>query len=191
MKESDARTRTDEQVAELVQNGASEFFGILVERYEAKMLRYGRKFLFNYEDIEDAVQQIFIQAYTNIRSFSISRKFSSWLYRIAHNTFINVIKKKKREPLLFFEPDTILFHSVKDDRIQKDFHQKEAREMLDQCLEKLSPRYREPLVLYYFEEKSYKEIAEIMHVPVATVGIRLKRGKESMRSIFGKLHDNE
>ena len=191
MEHDDARARTDEQVAKLVQKGMSEFFGILVERYETKMLQYGRKFLYNYEDIEDTVQQVFIQAYANIQSFNTSRKFSSWLYRIAHNTFINVIKKKKREPLLFFDPDIILFHSVKDDRIQKDFYQNEVRQMLDQCLDKLSPKYREPLVLYYFEDKSYKEIADIMRIPVSTVGIRLKRGRDEMRLLYQTLHGHE
>lgn len=176
--------KTDEEVAGIVQNGNSEAFGILVDRYEGKMLRYGRKFLYSYADVEDAVQNVFIKAYTNIQSFNITRKFSSWLYRIAHNTFINVIKKKKREPLYFFEPDTLLFHAVKDDRTQEELARKDSRELLERCLDKLDPKYREPLVLYYFEEKDYKEIADIMRIPVSTVGIRLKRGKQGMKKLL-------
>ena len=174
----------DERIAKQVQSGDTEAFGVLVERYEAKMLRYGRKFLFNYNDIEDAVQTVFIKAYANIQSFNVTRKFSSWLYRIAHNTFINMIKKKGREPLLFFEPDTILFHSVPDDRADKEVELRGIREVLDHGLEKLDPKYREVLVLYYFEEKDYREIAEILHVPVATVGVRLKRARERLKSFI-------
>jgi len=175
---------TDEGIAQQVQSGDTEAFGVLVERYEAKMLRYGRKFLFNYDDVEDAVQTVFIKAYSNIQSFNIARKFSSWLYRIAHNTFINMIKKKGREPLLFFDPDVILFHSVPDDRADKEVELRGMREVLDQGLDKLDSKYREVLVLYYFEEKDYREIAEILHVPVATVGVRLKRARERLKNFI-------
>jgi len=178
--------KTDEELAESIQSGNSEAFSLLVERYEAKMLRYGRRFLYSYADVEDAVQTVFIKAYVNIKSFNVTRKFSSWLYRIAHNTFINVIKKKKREPLSFFEPDTLLFYAVKDDRTQDELQRKDDRHQLEKCLEQLDPKYREPLVLYYFEEKDYKEIADIMHIPTSTVGIRLKRGKEMMKKIINK-----
>jgi RNA polymerase sigma-70 factor (ECF subfamily) len=49
--------------------------------------------------------------------------------------------------------------------------------MLDKCIEKLPAKYREPLILYYFEEMNYREIADVMHLPVSTVGVRLQRGK--------------
>ncbi len=106
---------TDEEIAKSVQGGDTAKFGTLVERYEAKMLRYARKFLFGYQDSEDMVQEVFLKAYTNIQGFDANRKFSSWLYRIAHNEFLNAIKKKGREPLPFFDPDTIFPHPVARD----------------------------------------------------------------------------
>ena len=178
----------DEEIAARVQNGETEAFGILVERYETKMLRYGRKFLTQYEDIEDAVQDVFIKAYTNIQSFNTSMSFSPWLYRIAHNTFINVIKKKGREPLSFFDPDTILKYST-DALIEPDIYSKEDRDMIEQTLSKLPPKYREPLILYYFEEKGYKEIGYILHIPTSTVGIRIKRAKEKMKILYNEHHE--
>lgn len=102
--------QTDEQIAKAVQKGDSEAFGALVERYEPKLLRYAKKFLFNYEDGKDTVQEVFIKAYANIQSFDSSRSFSSWVYRIAHNEFINAIRKKGREPISFFDPDTLFPH---------------------------------------------------------------------------------
>jgi len=92
----------DEAIALRVQNGDTDAFGTLITRYEVKMLRYGKKFLGQYEDIEDAVQDAFIKAYTNIQSFNTSMSFSPWIYRIAHNTFINVIKKKGTRTAVFF-----------------------------------------------------------------------------------------
>ena len=84
----------DEIIAALVQSGQSVLFGVLVKRYEEKMRRYARKFLSNDDDKKDIVQEIFIKAYINIKSFDTKRKFSSWLYRIAHNELVNNLKKK-------------------------------------------------------------------------------------------------
>ena len=180
------RQLTDEQVVRMVHSGKVESFGILVKRYQAKMLRYARKFLFNYHDIEDLVQEVFIKAYTNIQSFDASRKFSSWLYRIAHNQFINAIKKKGKEAVPFFDLDILLPRSISKENADKNINQRELRQILNKCLEKLDIKYREPLVLYYFEELSYKEITDVLHIPMATVGIRLKRGKEIMKNLYEK-----
>ena len=90
---------TDEYIAGQVQTGNVQSFGTLVERYEEKLRRYARRFLFGYTDAEDLVQDVFVKSYTNIQSFDTSRSFSSWIYRIAHNEFINAIKKKGKEPL--------------------------------------------------------------------------------------------
>jgi len=118
---------TDENIAERVQSGETEFFGVLAKRYENKMTRYARKFLFGYKDTEDSVQEVFLKAFVNIRSFDISRKFSSWIYRIAHNEFINVIKKKRREPIPFVNIDTLLPTFVSEETADK---QANAREKL-------------------------------------------------------------
>lgn len=178
--------KTDEEIARLVQGGSKEAFGELVTRYESKMIHYGRKFLFGYEDAADAVQEVFIKSYQNIQSFDATRKFSSWLYRIAHNEFINTIKKKGKEPLPFFDADTLFPHPVSEEHTDRSTHLREAREMVESCLSKLTPKYREILVLYYLEELSYKEIADVLRVPIATVGVRLKRGRETLQSICQK-----
>jgi len=178
---------SDEEVARRVQAGEIESFAILVERYENKIKRYARKFLSGFEDIEDLVQGVFLKAYVNIRSFDTSKKFSSWLYRIAHNEFINAIKKKGKEPVSFFDFDIFFPHPVSADNADNDLNREEIRRMIGDCLLKLKPKYREPIVLYFLEELSYKEIADVLHIPVSTVGVRLQRGKQIMRSICQKL----
>ena len=87
---------TDEAIVIRVQSGDAESFAMLVERYEQKMLRYTKRFLFQMEDTEDLVQEVFLKAFVNIKSVDTTRKFSSWLYRIAHNESINALKKKKK-----------------------------------------------------------------------------------------------
>ncbi|HYE59803.1 MAG TPA: RNA polymerase sigma factor [Candidatus Kapabacteria bacterium] len=179
---------TDEYIAHQVQNGDTESFGILVQRYEAKMLRYARKFLFGYDDAQDVAQDVFIKAYIHIQTFDPDQKFSSWLYRIAHNEFINAIKKKKREPLPFFDPDLIFPHPIAKEDMEDAVYKKHVRNMLDVCLDKIDPKYREPLVLYYFEELDYKEIGDILHIPTSTIGVRLKRGKVLLKKVYDDAH---
>lgn len=175
---------SDEDIALQVQKGDTESFRILVERYEAKMIRYGRKFFSNSEDIADLVQEAFIKTYVNIQDFNPKRKFSPWIYRIAHNEFINAIKKKKREPLSFFDTDTLFPHPAAREKTDQEINERELREMLDRHLKKLDLKYREPLILFYYEEMDYKQIAEILRIPTATVGIRLRRGRAALRKMM-------
>lgn len=175
---------TDEQLAMFVQRGDKEKFGLLMERYEQKLSRYGKKFLFNQNNVEDMVQEVFLKAYQNMLSFDPKRKFSSWIYRIAHNVFINALKKKLRNPLYFFDFDTFIPHPVYVDsaKDERDFEQ--VSKMLNKGLKRLSPHYREIIILYYVEELDYKEISDILHVPTGTVGIRLKRAKEQLKNLL-------
>lgn len=178
---------TDESLARDVQQGNAEAFTVLFNRYEEKMLRYGRRFLYTYEDLEDAVQDVFIKTYQNIKSFHVNKKFSTWLYRIAHNTFINVIKKKGREPVGFFDFDTLIKIPTRPSQtLQDDLSKKEDRESLEKNLKDLSPKYREVLVLYYFEDMEYKEIADVLSIPISTVGVRIARGRAMLKKVIFK-----
>lgn len=175
---------TDEALAERVQKGDTAAFALLMHRYEAKIATYARRFLFGYDDIQDLVQEVFIKVYVNIQSFDSTRTFSPWIYRIAHNEFITVIKKRGRERVSSFDPDTIFPHLGYEEHYERDADRAFLRKMLDACIDLLGPKYREPLVLYYFEELDYREIADILQIPTSTVGIRLKRGREILQKTF-------
>ena len=180
--------QADEEIALLVQQGNTDAFGSLVERYTPKLLRYARKFLLGREDAEDMVQEVFIKAYTNINSFDISRRFSPWVYRIAHNEFINAISRKEREPFLFFDPDELFPHPIAAEQTDRDIKDSDLKRVLDECLISVGAKYREVLVLYYYEELNYTDIADVLHLPVSTVGVRLKRGREALRKVYEKLN---
>lgn len=183
----------DEELAVLVQNGDKEKFGFIMERYEKKLFRYGRKFLSNPDNIEDMVQDVFVKTYQSIRSFDVTQKFSPWIYRIAHNTFVNALKKQSKSPLYLFDFDTLISHPIYEDPKKIDQEQKEIKGMLDKGLSELSPPQREILVLYFLEEMSYKEIGDILHIPMGTVGVRLRRAKQALKKACEKLgiHYNE
>lgn len=179
---------TDEAVATRVQKGEAEAFGVLVERYEDKLMRYARKFLRDPDDAKDIVQEAFIKAYENIRSFDISRRFSPWIYRIAHNEFVNAIKKRSRGPVFGIDLDVVFPHLAAAETADDAALEKDMRATLDNCLDELDPKYREPLVLYYYEGLSYKDMSDILHIPTSTVGVRLARGKAMLQKVAAKKH---
>ncbi len=182
----DQPSQKDEELVSLIQSGRIEFFSILMGRYETKILRYAEKFLYNKEDAKDAVQDIFTKAYINIKSFDANRKFSSWLYRLAHNELINLLDKKRIRNFLPLPNLDIFLPNLSKNNVADHVDKQEYRAIIDACLEKLEPKYKEPIILFYLEEMSYKEIAQIMQVPVSTVGIRMSRAKKLMKTIFEK-----
>lgn len=177
--------RADEEVAALVQRGDVDAFRILVERYDPKLTRYAKRFFFHGDDGKDIVQEVFIKAYVNIKSFDVARRFSPWIYRIAHNEFVNNIKKrqKERDNVSIFDFDTLFPHLAAKEGADDEFNKAEIKRMLERSLDSLNEKYKEPLVLYYFEEMDYREIADILHIPISTVGVRLQRGRAMLKKI--------
>jgi RNA polymerase sigma-70 factor (ECF subfamily) len=183
---ADENTETDEAIALKVQGGDGEAFGELLDRYQAKLSRYARKFLLDPDDAKDIVQDIFIKSYQNIQSFDASRRFSPWIYRIAHNEFVNALKKRaSRRTVFTIDFDTLFPHLAATDTADSSALERDTRATLERYLDKISPKYREPLVLYYLEGMDYKEISEILQIPVSTVGVRLARGRTALQKAAG------
>jgi RNA polymerase sigma-70 factor (ECF subfamily) len=176
---------TDEELAKKVQEGDRDSFSLLVERYQEKMRRYGRKFLRQHEDIDDVVQDIFLKTYANIKSFDSGKKFSSWLYRIAHNTFLNHLRSSKKE-LFRIDFDTVLPFLYSNDDPEEGLELKKVSEQLDSYLELLDQKYREIIVLRFYEGLSYEEIADVLKVPVSTVGVRISRALQHLKKKAGE-----
>lgn len=181
---------SDEEIAVRVQKGDTESFGVIVNNYQAKLSRYGRKFLSDNHMIEDLVQDVFLKVYKNINSFNPKLKFSSWIYRIAHNEFVNTIRKRRILEVLSFNFDEILPTLFASETADKEVNEKELKEMLENNLSQIPAKYREILTLYYYEELSYQEISEILRIPVSTAGVRIRRGRLMLEKIFKINHPN-
>jgi RNA polymerase sigma-70 factor (ECF subfamily) len=178
---------TDEMLAIRIQKGESDALGLLMERYEPKLLRYGTKFLSGHEDIVDLVQEVFVSVYQNIRSYDPSRRFSPWIYRIAHNAFVGELRKRSRQPVRFFgfEFDTFVPHPVQEATQVPEQEAKEMKVLVEQGLSKIPSAYSEILILRYLEELSYQEIADVLRIPLGTVSVRIARGKAALRKTYG------
>jgi RNA polymerase sigma-70 factor (ECF subfamily) len=181
IKQENFEKLTDEEIVEKVQSEDQEFYGYLMERYQAKLLRYANNLVRDEHRAKDVVQEAFTRAFINLNGFDRKKKFSSWIYRIVHNEALNVLKKYHKElPML---PD-FDFESTED--LEKDFSRKEITVAVEKCLAKIPLTYSEPLALYYIEEKSYEEIGDILKLPQGTVATRISRAKLLMKKVCQK-----
>jgi RNA polymerase sigma-70 factor (ECF subfamily) len=181
----DLRTATDESLAQMVQGGSHQAFEILIERFGEKMTRYAKRFFSDKEDVEDLVQDVFLKVYVNINSYDAKQRFSPWIYRIAHNTFVNKIAWKSIRKLVSIDADEIFAPTlVAPENVERESIRREEREQMEVHLEKLDRKYKDPLLLFFYEELSYEEIADILKIPTNTVGIRILRGKEKLKKIL-------
>lgn len=172
---------SEEQIVKIVCNEDTGAFRELIHRYQQKLLRYANTIVNDDAKAEDVVQNSFIKAYVNLKGFDTTKSFSSWIYRIVHNEAINCIAGQKPQ----ISTDQII--DVKDDLdIEKDFEKKELLEQLQFCLDQLPLMYRNPLSLFYLEEKSYTEISDILRIPIGTIGTRINRAKKLVRKICQK-----
>lgn len=176
---------SDEQLVELVRSQDQELYRELVQRYQNKLLRYANYLVRNEEMAADVVQEALIKAFVNLQSFNTKKKFSSWLYRIVHNEAVNYLKKSKKVTP-FAGREWLADNIAGDTDLENDFLKREKEEDVRRSLEKLPLKYREPLILFYFEEKSYEEISDILRMPVGTVGTRISRGKALLREVLPK-----
>ncbi|MBW6441948.1 RNA polymerase sigma factor [Patescibacteria group bacterium] len=181
MKHSEIKSKTDEEIVEIVRNYNKEQFVYLVRRYEDKLIRYAQYLIGDYDKANDAVQQAFIKAYINLNGFDLKKKFSSWIYRIVHNEAINLIGKDKKTVII--NPD-IDFDS--GENTEEDYLKGELVAHTHECLKKMALIYREPISLYYLENKSYKEIGDILRLPIGTVSVRINRAKVILKKICEK-----
>jgi RNA polymerase sigma-70 factor, ECF subfamily len=172
---------SDEKLVEFVRSKDQELYIYIVKRYEAKLMRYAEYLIGDKEKASDAIQETFIKAFVNLNGFNVKQKFSSWIYRIAHNETVNIVKKYKRES--FFSEQ---FDIADKTSIEDEFSKKEIVSMVYKCLSGIPIIYSEVLVLYFIDELSYEEISEILKIPMGTVAIRLNRSKGIMKKICQK-----
>jgi RNA polymerase sigma-70 factor (ECF subfamily) len=183
MKEQSLKEFTDQEiVVKTLQD--KEFFGEIVDRYEAKLTRYiARLGVRNPEDQLDVLQEIFLKVYKNLNGFDQSMQFSSWIYRISHNEAISWYRKKNVRPeghLIADSEELIGFLSSNDNTQDKLFDETVNAGQVNAALLKIDAKYREVIVLRFFEHKEYEEISDILKIPIGSVGTLLHRGKKQL-----------
>ncbi len=159
-------------------------FGELVARYEAKLRRYiTRLGVRNVEDQDDVLQEIFIKIYKNLNGYDQSLSFSSWAYRIAHNEAISHFRRKNVRPEghAVDDGEEILALTSSGHNLMEELETHDDGRLLTEALHTLDPKYRDVIVLRYFEGREYEEIADILEMPVGSVATRIFRAKAALK----------
>ena len=175
---------SDNELIALIREKDSNRYSEIIERYQGKLFAYLFRLIGNREEAEDLLQDVFIKAYKNINSYDTSRKFSSWIYRIAHNEAVNFIKRRYLKKFISWEDisstkDKMEAKSM-DDGPDEIWLKKESTEGVGEAIQKLPLKYRQVLLLRYFSDKSYEEISEILGKPLNTVGTLINRAKKKL-----------
>ena len=184
----DVNKKTDEELVTLVLEN-QDYFLYLVRRYEQKLFRYiARISNLSSDEIEDILQDVFIKLYKNLNEFDPDLKFSSWVYRITHNEVIsNYRKYKNKSKVVSFDKDENFIKNISDEfDIEKKLKQIELKEKVFLILDKISLKYREVLILRFLEEKSYREISDILRKPEGTIATLINRAKKEFLKILEK-----
>ncbi|HTH93078.1 MAG TPA: RNA polymerase sigma factor [Candidatus Paceibacterota bacterium] len=161
-----------------------QYFAVLVDRYVPKLTRYiRRRSLATSDDIDDLLQNIFIKVYRNINEYNTSLLFSSWIYRITHNEMIDWYRREKRRTTLSLDDETqdLISRLMTEEDHTSRFSNEEQKQFIIKTLNTLDEKYKEILLLRFFEEKSYEEIADILKIPAGTVAVRLNRAKKELQ----------
>lgn len=164
-------------------------FLYIVNRYEKPLTSYIKRLTsVDDDELKDILQEVFIKTYLNLNDFNSDLKFSSWIYRIAHNHVISCYRKLKARPeghsMSIDEDGAKHLASGIDIIINTDISL--AREAIGKILSAIDKKYREVLVLKFLEEKNYQEISDIMKKPAGTVASTINRAKAAFKSEMEK-----
>ncbi|MCE9585885.1 RNA polymerase sigma factor [Candidatus Uhrbacteria bacterium] len=182
-------SRADEDIVgdALVQK---EAFALLVHRYQERLTRYLRRLgVFKREDMEDILQNVFLKTYRNLNEFDRKLKFSSWIYRITHNEAMSFFRSTSSRPEGHPVDDAELvleqLSGSADTSMEAELGLNASQ--LTEAMKKLEAKYRDVIVLRYFEEREYAEISDILRIPTGTVATLLSRAKKRLRETLSHL----
>jgi len=183
-----ASPRDNEVVKLALQERA--FFGHIVERYQEKLSRYiTRLGIKDLDDRDDVLQEVFIKVYRNLNDYDNRYSFSAWIYRIAHNEAISWYRKKKVRPegnLVVDSEEVLAFFNNEEEGAAERLDKKINAEHLGEALGQLDSKYRDVLILRYFEHLEYEEISDVLKLPTGTVGTLIHRAKKQLRELLQK-----
>lgn len=182
--------RSEKDLIKRCRNGDRKAFADLVDRYKVIVFNLVDRMIFDKAIVEDLAQEVFIRVYQGLPGFRGESRLSTWIYRIAYNVcaaeldrarhrvdFISIDEGEDEE-----RPRLDLRDAGQDPETL--FSRIDFRWTIQRLLDRLPPRYKAILTLFYLEEMSYEEIGEIMGLPMGTVKTHLHRAKQALRDMI-------
>jgi RNA polymerase sigma factor (sigma-70 family) len=183
-----ARQEDDYRLVLTAKNGCQNAYTTLHNRYRQAIFQFMLQRVKNPEDAQDLTMEAFEKAFRKLHSYTPTHAFSTWLFKIALNNLIDFTRKKQPQTIRFGEageapgfPHDWLHNRRSEILTPEEMMMQEQRILLIQrLLGRLDERYRRMIELRYYEEMSYEEIAQHLHLPIGTVKAQLFRAKENL-----------
>ena len=178
----------EDLLLEKARHGDQEAFGELVRLYEKKVYALTLRMCKNPDDAAEAAQAAFLAAWQGLKFFRGEASFSTWLYRLASNACVDLLRKEQRHRAVsgpsLNDEDTYM--DIADDAAtpQELAERSELREQIEEGLQSLSPEHREVLILRELHQLSYDEIAQTLDLDTGTVKSRISRGRKALRNFL-------
>jgi RNA polymerase sigma-70 factor (ECF subfamily) len=184
----DLTAATDRELVATAVSGVEGSFEELVRRYQRPISAYVYRMVGNYESALDLTQEIFIKVYSSLGRYREEFKFSTWIYKIAHNSAVDHLRRNAtREQSLVIGTEGDQFDlPLESGRLspEQESERKERRVEIESVVRTLPANYRELIILRHSQDLSYEEIVEVTGLPLGTVKNRLFRAREMMRQLF-------
>lgn len=171
---------TDTYYIQRIQAGDTACFACLLDKYSLPIHSLILKVVRNQEDAEELAQDTFMKVFKNIASFKGDCSFSTWIYRIAYNTAISSVRKKKHE---FLAIEDTMLDQVSEEEITNMFGQatdEERIQKLEAALERLPPDERALILLFYWKEKTVEELVTITGLTQSNIKVKLHRIRKKL-----------
>jgi RNA polymerase sigma-70 factor (ECF subfamily) len=174
-----ASERPDDELVARFLAGDQAAFTALVHRHERRVYNLALRMLGREEDAKDAAQDAFLNALRKLSSFRGQAAFTTWMHRVTMNTCYDILRKRRREPLLDDPPDDI------PSRVTGDPASKVADAIdVQRALVQVPEDFRAVLILHDVQDLAYEDIAQIHGIPVGTVKSRLHRGRVALARLL-------
>jgi RNA polymerase sigma-70 factor (ECF subfamily) len=184
----DLSAANDRELVATAVNGFDGSFEELVRRYQRPIAAYVYRMVGNYESALDLTQEIFIKVYNSLSRYRAEFKFSTWIYKIAHNAAVDYLRRSStREQSLVAGTESDSFElPIESSHLtpEQESERKERRGEIESVVRALPANYRELIILRHSQDLSYEEIVEVTGLPLGTVKNRLFRAREMMRQQF-------
>ena len=187
MKAVEATRATDEELVAAILDGEAALYTDLVQRYQGRIVNYLNRFLGNIDESQELSQEVFLKVYRALDRYNPRYRFSTWLFRVAQNAAIDLLRKRRLKLVPMQRTGT------DGDSHEREFpgqerdpyrvlRNLERRDAIGTAIDGLKDEYRELIQLRHFAEMTYEEIARFKGIPLGTVKNKLFRGRRMLKA---------
>jgi RNA polymerase sigma-70 factor (ECF subfamily) len=173
-------SQSDSEWVQQAKHGSSEAFSVLVEKYRQKVFQTAMGFLHNTDDAEDLTQDIFVKVWKSLGSFDQRSAFTTWLYRIAVNMAINVVRKNKIRSFIGIN-DEVNESNYANNNADDNLIRREQKAEIRRAMDKLKASQKKAFVLFYYQELNMKEVADVLNMSLKAAESLVFRARKSLQ----------